>query len=93
MTPRFFYDEPKPQSVGDRLLSSATHMAIQVWKSRESGELFVEVELKASFGADTAFERDADSDTLNAPRSDSATALAFAREILSGFASGKDGAE
>jgi hypothetical protein len=91
---QFPFDAPPPRTIGDRLLSSATHMAIQVWRSRDSGELLIEVEVKAACGADPAFERDADSDTIEVPRSDNAAALAFARDILSGFASaGKEGSE
>ncbi len=83
MSPRFFYDEPRPASVADKLLENATSLELKMFK-RDDGTVTTLIELHASVGAEL-FAEDDDGDTIDRKR-ESNEGLAFARQLLCGFA-------
>ncbi len=84
MTPRFFFDEPRPASVADRLLESATQLEVKVFK-RPSG-VTVMTKLESVMGADFLGE-DGDEHIDHADEArKSYQAMADLRTLLAAFA-------
>lgn len=90
MTPRFFFDEPRPASVADRLLESAESLEVKIFR-RANGGITAAIELRSVFGADFLDDDEDDSDLMEQDRK-SMEALALCRQLLCSFAAaGKAG--
>lgn len=90
MTPRFFFDEPRPASVADRLLADAHSVELRLMKN-DRGNVNLLFEVKGNVGADSWLDDADEVDSADEAR-ESHAALAFARQIVCAFAAaGKAG--
>lgn len=92
MTPRFYFDEPRPASVADRLLDAAEKLQITLYR-REDGNVSAAVELRSTIGADLFHDEDEDGGDLMEQSRKSDDALALCRQLLCGFAAAAKGGD
>jgi hypothetical protein len=89
MTPRFFYDEPRPASVADKMLAEAHSIELKLMRN-DAGNVTLLYELKGNAGSELWLD-EAD-ETNETEQTKSTEAMDFAGQLLRSFAAGKDGA-
>lgn len=81
--PRFFYDQPKPVSIGDKLLANAHSVKLELMRTGR-GSMLVEVQVTSVLGNELLGNEDdlSDADIQKG----NAEATAFCRSVLTSFA-------